>query len=65
MTITINNKAVTTEAETLLELVGEQGFPQVGVAVAVDNKLVPKGEWGAKALSEGMSIVVVKAACGG
>lgn len=36
-----------------------------GVAVAVNNKIVKKGEWHSYFLQENDRIVVIKAACGG
>ena len=61
----INNKEVETEAVTLLQLTNELSLPAQGVAVAVDNRMVPRVEWTDYALSEGISIVIIKAACGG
>ncbi|WP_443759480.1 sulfur carrier protein ThiS [Bacteroides clarus] len=65
MKVLINNKEVETEAVTLLQLTNELSLPAQGVAVAVDNRMVPRAEWADYALSEGISIVIIKAACGG
>ena len=65
MKVLINNKEVETEAVTLLQLTNELSLPAQGVAVAVDNRMVPRAEWTDNALSEGISIVIIKAACGG
>lgn len=65
MKVLINNKEVETEAVTLLQLTNELSLPAQGVAVAVDNRMVPRAEWTDYALYEGISIVIIKAACGG
>ena len=65
MKVLINNKEEETEAVTLLQLTNELSLPAQGVAVAVDNRMVPRAEWADYALSEGISIVIIKAACGG
>ena len=65
MKVLINNKEVETEAVTLLQLTNELSLPAQGGAVAVDNRMVPRAEWTDYALSEGISIVIIKAACGG
>ena len=65
MKVSINNKEVDTDAVTLLQLTTELSFPAQGVAVAVNNRMIPRTEWADYALSEGISIVIIKAACGG
>lgn len=65
MKIIVNNKEVNTMATTILELSTELSLPDRGVAVAVANKMIPREEWSSKKLSEGMSIIVIKAVCGG
>ena len=65
MKITVNNQEIDTRATTLRQLAEELSLPDRGVAVAVSNRMVPRTQWEACALSEGMRVVVVKAACGG
>lgn len=65
MTIQINNKATETKARTIAELATELGLPQKGVAIAVANIMVPREEWETTALTEGASVVIIKAAFGG
>ena len=43
----------------------ELQLPQKGVAVAIDNQMIPRGSWAQTALQEGARIVIIKAACGG
>ena len=65
MDITINNKPLSTSAATVSQLAAELALPEKGVAVAVDNKLVPRGEWGSFELREGAAVTVIRAAFGG
>lgn len=65
MTVNINNKPTETTATTLSELASELGMPERGVAMAIDNKMVPRVEWGSTPLSDGANVIVIKAACGG
>ena len=65
MNITVNNKQVVTEATTLLALSEELNLPEKGVAVAIGNQMIPRSEWATTAISEGVSVIIIKAACGG
>lgn len=65
MTIKINNKQTETEAGNILQLAQQLALPEKGVAIAVANKMVPRTEWESTVLSEGMDIIIIKAACGG
>lgn len=65
MTVTVNNRQVDTCATSLAQLADEMKLPAQGVAVAVNNRLIPRTEWHKFQLSPNDSIVVIKAACGG
>ena len=65
MNITVNNKQVVTETTTLLALSEELNLPEKGVAVAIGNQMIPRSEWTTTAISEGVSVIIIKAACGG
>lgn len=65
MNVTVNNKPVETGASTLKELALQLELPEKGVAVAVSNKMVPRSEWENFAITEGASIIVIRASCGG
>lgn len=65
MKITVNGKEVETQAVTLSQLTEELALPAQGVAVAVNNRMVPRTDWADFPLTEGASVVVIKAACGG
>ncbi len=65
MNVTVNNKPVETGASTLKELAVQLELPEKGVAIAVSNKMVPRSEWENFAITEGVSIIVIRASCGG
>lgn len=65
MEISLNNKNITTKSSNLAELAEEIGLPAKGVAIAVDDSIVPRSEWGDKVLKEGCKVLVIRAACGG
>ena len=65
MNVTVNNRPVETGASTLKELALQLELPEKGVAVAVSNKMVPRSEWENFAITEGVSIIVIRASCGG
>ena len=65
MNVTVNNKPVETGASTLKELAVQLELPEKGVAIAVSNKMVPRSEWDNFDITEGVSIIVIRASCGG
>lgn len=65
MKVKINNKEVETSCRTVAELAAGQKLPGAGVAVAIDNEMVPRAEWETRALKAGDDIVILKAFCGG
>lgn len=65
MKISVNNKPMETEAANLLLLAEELALPQRGVAMALNNRMIPRADWGTTPLAEGASIVIIQAACGG
>ena len=65
MKITINNKEMDTASPTLLRLAEELTLPASGVAMALNNRMIPRADWGDTPLEEGASIVIIKATCGG
>ena len=65
MKVLVNNKEVKTGASTLSQLIEELALPTQGIAIAVDNHIVLRTEWPKYDLREYMSIIIIKAACGG
>lgn len=65
MKVTINNKETETNAQNVAQLAAELQLPEKGIAVAIDNKLAARTEWDSTPITEGASIVIIKAFCGG
>lgn len=66
MNIKVNNKSLECpETSTLAQLLEQLQWPEKGIAVAVNNRLVPRTEWTQFVIKENDSLVVIKAACGG
>ena len=36
-----------------------------GVAIAINNRMIPRSQWAVQEIKEGDSLVIIKAACGG
>ena len=65
MDIKLNNKKTSTTSCNLQELAQEMNLPEKGVAVAINNQMIPRAEWADTPIAEGADIVIIKAACGG
>ena len=65
MKISVNNKEVETGAHYLLQLSQQLELPQAGIAVAVNNHMVPRSEWEHFVLHENDELIIIKAVCGG
>lgn len=65
MKVKINNTKKDVQAQTLAALAEEMALPGKGVAVAVNNRMVPRTNWTSAAIKEGDNIVIIKAVCGG
>lgn len=65
MNIIVNNSPHETAATTLAQLAAEQNLPHSGVAVAVNNQMVPRTEWDSFTLQDGQKITILKAFSGG
>ena len=65
MKLKVNDKEVETGATNLSQFSQEQNLPATGIAIAVNQHMVPRTEWDSHALSEGDHILIIKAVCGG
>ena len=66
MKILVNDKEVEAQlSATLEQLVAQLELTSTKIAVAVNNKLIPRLEWSTHALCENDRLVIIKAACGG
>jgi sulfur carrier protein len=65
MKVTVNDQAVEVDDRTTVAALLETlGFPEKGIAVAVDWSVVPRSEW-QTALCDGARVEVVTAVQGG
>ena len=65
MKLKVNDKEVETGATNLFLFSQEQNLPATGIAVAVNNRLIPRTEWDSFFLNDGDHILIIKAVCGG
>lgn len=66
MKLFLNRQEIEVEAPvTLADLLRRQQLPAQGIAVAIDNKVVPKADWEQTLLQDQCSITVIRAVCGG
>ena len=67
MEIFINNELLHTQEDiTLIQLLKSQGIAgQKGIAVALNNAVIPKAEWKLQRLNTKDNITVIKATQGG
>lgn len=65
MKIRVNNKEVETQTCNLQRLSQELNFPQTGIAVAVNNRMIPRAQWEHYILNEHDDLIIIKAVCGG
>lgn len=65
MKVTVNDEAVELDGPiTVADLLGRLGFPDTGIAVALDLSVLPRSQWGAN-VPDGAKIEVVTAVQGG
>ena len=50
---------------TITQLTAQLELPAQGIAIAVNNKMIPRTEWERFSLQENDQLVIIKAACGG
>ena len=65
MKIRVNNKEIETAAQTLRQLADELQLPDKGVAMAVDNAIVPRTAWAETSVDATKDILIIKAFAGG
>ncbi len=65
ITITINDEIIEVDEQTTVSgLLETRGFPDKGVAVALDWSVLPRSEWD-RTLADGVRVEVVTAVQGG
>ncbi|TVZ26350.1 sulfur carrier protein [Gillisia sp. Hel_I_86] len=66
ITVNVNNTAHTCNSHSSLQdLLAQLDISQNGIAVAVNNQIISKTEWGRHELAEGEKVLIIKATQGG
>lgn len=67
MKILLNQKEISFSSNqiSVAELIESNKLPSIGIAVAVNNKVVRKAKWISTYLQDGDSVTVITAVCGG
>lgn len=65
MQVLINNTLTATEAINVAELAEQLELPERGVALAVNQRIIPRTEWTGTLLMPNDNITIIKAAFGG
>lgn len=66
MKVKINGKEIILEPETILsDALSANGIATQGIAIAINETVVPKSEYETRQLSEGDDIIIIKAFYGG
>ncbi len=63
--ILVNNEVTNTTCTNVAELAVELQLPERGVALAVNNRVVPRAAWDETLLNESDNVTIIKAAFGG
>ncbi len=50
---------------SVADLAKANNLPEKGVAIAVNNEMVPQIQWANKVIAEGDDIIIIRAVCGG
>ncbi|MBQ0029929.1 MAG: sulfur carrier protein ThiS [Bacteroidales bacterium] len=53
------------EGSSIDDLAKANNLPEKGVAIAVNNEMVPLSQWKGKVIAEGDDIIIIRAVCGG
>ncbi len=61
----LNNQDIKINTLTISQLLAEQNINPKGIAIAVNNKVVPRIEWEEHIVTDDDSVVVITAAYGG
>lgn len=51
--------------QTLQTLLEKEGLVKPGIAVAINNKVVPRKDWSLTPLQDDMKLTIIHAVCGG
>ncbi len=63
--VTINGEEVPAAGRTIADYLAEEGFPETGIAVALNDTVVPKSRHGETVLQDGDRMEIVHCVQGG
>ena len=63
--IAVNSEETLVDCNNVLELAEHLQLPERGVALAVNNKVMPRQAWAETMLNENDNVTIIKAAFGG
>lgn len=66
MKVKFNGKEMNVdEGVSLAQFISQQNLPAIGIASAINGKMVRKTDWDATLLKEDDEILIISAVCGG
>lgn len=65
MHVLVNNNLTPTDAQNVEQLAAQLELPSRGVALAVNQRIIPRAEWTNTLLTPNDNITIIKAAFGG
>jgi len=65
MQVIINQQETELQASTLTGLVNELKLPDVGIAIAVNQQIIPRNVWDSSQLNQNDQITIIRATRGG
>ncbi len=65
MNIIVNNQSHNIKSQSLTEMIEELSIETKGVAIALNNKVIPRAQWSETSLSDADNVVIVSAVFGG
>lgn len=65
MQVTVNQQTTHLQGATLADLVNELSLPDNGIAIAVNQQIVPRQLWDGSQLSHNDEVTVIRATRGG
>ena len=63
--VTINGEQVSAAGRTIAKYLTENGYPQTGIAVALNDTVVPKSKHGETVMKDGDRVEIVHCVQGG
>ncbi len=63
--VVINGEEVPAEGQTITEYLNEKGYPKTGIAVALNDTVIPKSKHGETVMKDGDRVEIVHCVQGG